>query len=138
MRTLITVFGEYACSGGKNHILPFYLHCSNYADLSYEERQKKGLPSSAKCRTDFLEELKRQIDLLENYKENQPEFEAPKKALDAISRNVPDGPQLDRLLRYEASLERALDRTLSQIERLQRMRLGHPVTPPIHLNVSSS
>jgi hypothetical protein len=35
--------------------------------------------------------------------------------------------ELDRLLRYEASLDRSFDRTLSQLERLQRMRLGQPV-----------
>jgi hypothetical protein len=44
------------------------------------------------------------------------------------SHNVPEAPQLDRLLRYEASLERAIDRTLTQLERLQRMRLGQPVS----------
>ncbi len=32
--------------------------------------------------------------------------------------------RLDRLLRYETSLEHALDRTLSQLERLQRRRDG--------------
>jgi hypothetical protein len=37
----------------------------------------------------------------------------------------PDAPAFDRLLRYEASLERSFDRTLGQLERLQRMRLGH-------------
>ena len=37
------------------------------------------------------------------------------------------GSELDYLLRYEASLERNFDRTLGQLERLQRMRLGHPV-----------
>jgi len=51
---------------------------------------------------------------------------------------VPDAPRLDCLLRYEASLERAIDRTLTQLERLQRMRLGQPVSSPIKLDVSSS
>ena len=43
----------------------------------------------------------------------------------------------EHLLRYEASIERAFDRTLSQIERAQRMRLGQPILPPIKLDVSS-
>ena len=51
--------------------------------------------------------------------------------------SIPDAPGLDRLLRYEASLERVFDRTLSQLERLQRMRLGQPVPPPFKLEVSS-
>jgi len=44
-----------------------------------------------------------------------------------LRRSIPDSHRLERLLRYEASLERAFDRTLSQLERLQRMRLGQPV-----------
>jgi hypothetical protein len=45
---------------------------------------------------------------------------------------------LDRLLSYEASLEKNFDRTLGQLERLQRMWFGHPVPPSINVNVSSS
>ncbi len=35
-----------------------------------------------------------------------------------------------------ASLERAFDHTLSQLERLQRMRLGQPVLPPVKVELS--
>ncbi len=38
---------------------------------------------------------------------------------------------VDRLQRYEGSLERSFDRTLSQLERLQRLRLGQPVLPAL-------
>jgi hypothetical protein len=44
-------------------------------------------------------------------------------------------PEWDLLLRYEATLDRAIDRTLAQLERYQRMRLGHPVPPPINVNL---
>jgi hypothetical protein len=40
------------------------------------------------------------------------------------------------LLRYGASLERSFDRTLNQLERAQRMRLGQPVPPPLNVNIS--
>ena len=53
---------------------------------------------------------------------------APKQKLEELCRNVPEAPRLDRLLRYEASLERAFDRTLNQLERLQRMRFA-PARP---------
>ena len=43
---------------------------------------------------------------------------------------------LDRLLRYEASIDRSLDRTLNQLEHLQRMRLGHAVPPPVKVELS--
>lgn len=46
-------------------------------------------------------------------------------------------PPLDLLLRYESSLERAFDRTLSQLERLQRIRKGQPVLPTLDVNVTT-
>lgn len=45
---------------------------------------------------------------------------------------------LDRFPRYETSIDRAFDQTLTQLERYQRMRLGQPVVPPIKLDISSS
>jgi hypothetical protein len=49
------------------------------------------------------------------------------------------GPQqLDLALRYDATLNRNIDRTLAQFERHQRMRLGQPVPPPINLNITAS
>ncbi len=41
------------------------------------------------------------------------------------------------LLRYEGGIERQFDRTLTQLERVQRMRLGQPVPPPVKLEVST-
>lgn len=43
----------------------------------------------------------------------------------------------DSVLRYEASIERAIERTLSQLERLQRTRKGQAVLPAIKVDVSS-
>lgn len=45
--------------------------------------------------------------------------------------------RLDSLVRYEAHLDRLFDRTLNQLERRQRMRLGQPVLPPLEVKVSS-
>ena len=42
---------------------------------------------------------------------------------------------LESLMRYEANLERAFDRILNQLERLQRIRQGQPVPPPMNLHV---
>jgi hypothetical protein len=47
-----------------------------------------------------------------------------------------DSSILDRFPRYEASIDRAFDRTLTQLERCQRMRLGEPVAAPIKLQIS--
>ena len=45
--------------------------------------------------------------------------------------------RLDHLVRYETSLERAFDRTLSQLERRQQMRLGQLTLPAIKVDISS-
>jgi hypothetical protein len=41
------------------------------------------------------------------------------------------------ILRYESYTLRDIDRTLGELERSQRMRLGQPVPPPIKLEVNS-
>lgn len=51
---------------------------------------------------------------------------------------VPSEEVSDRLLRYEAHLSREFDRTLTQLERLQRMRLGQPVLPKLEVQHSLS
>ena len=53
--------------------------------------------------------------------------------------SISDSTILNRFPRYEASIERGFDRTLTQLERIQRMRLGQPVAPPVKvdLNISS-
>jgi hypothetical protein len=48
-----------------------------------------------------------------------------------------DSAVLNRFPRYETSIDRAFDRTLVQLERLQRMRLGLPVAPPVKVDISS-
>jgi hypothetical protein len=58
-----------------------------------------------------------------------------RRQAEKLSRSVPENLQLDRLIRYEVHLNRDLDRTLSQIERVQRMRLGQPPVPRIELDL---
>gem|GEM_PF-3566822 len=41
------------------------------------------------------------------------------------------------LLPYEGGIERQFDRTLTQLERVQRMHLGQPVPPLAKLEVST-
>jgi hypothetical protein len=50
---------------------------------------------------------------------------------------VPPPEVLDRLLRYETTLERQLYRAMHQLERLQRRRLGEAVPAPAVLEVAS-
>ncbi len=49
---------------------------------------------------------------------------------------LPSSSVLGQPAPYEAAIERAFDRTLNSLERLQRMRLGHAVPPPLKLELS--
>jgi hypothetical protein len=49
---------------------------------------------------------------------------------------LPAPEVLDKILRYETKLERQMYRAMSQLERLQRMRQGEAVPPPMTLEVS--
>jgi hypothetical protein len=51
--------------------------------------------------------------------------------------SISDSSILNRFPRYEASIERGFDRTLTQLERIQRMRRGQSVPPPIKVDISS-
>jgi hypothetical protein len=78
------------------------------------------------------EEMERVLEL----KKRAEKTEARRMGYTRKTSLVPSAGVLDRLLRYEASLDRAFDRTLSQLERLQRMRLGHAVPPPVKVELS--
>jgi len=64
-------------------------------------------------------------------------FEALKAIHNLEVSRIPSMEVSDRLLRYEAHLSREFDKTLSQLERLQRIRKGQQVLPTIKLDLSS-
>jgi hypothetical protein len=138
-RILRSVYGDSALAASTYCSVPtYYAECLLDSRLTEQERLKKGCPTPEECKANFLEELEKQIKRLEGNAEKIATVTDPKEQLEATCRNVPEGPKLDRLLRYEASLERSFDRTLSQLERLQRMRLGQPVLPKIEVQHSLS
>jgi hypothetical protein len=65
------------------------------------------------------------------------EFPKPREVnfLESLNSTAPP-PKFDQLVRYEISLDRSIDRTLTQIERFQRIRLGQPVLPAIKITVN--
>ncbi len=107
------------------------------SNASEEERQREGYASPEQCKENILSEIDSEIRHLKRCQKAQASIEAERARLESLRRAVPESPALDRLLRYEASLERAFDRTLNQLERLQRMRLGQPVPPPVNVQLST-
>ncbi|SRR5712692_625487 len=63
--------------------------------------------------------------------------ETLKRRRDLATARVPSPEVFDRLLRHEAHLSREFNRTLSELERLQRTRKGQLVLPSLKVEVSS-
>jgi len=139
LRTLQMLYGDSAyyattyCS-----LVNYYLRCFDASRLIEQERIKKGCPTPEECKANFIKELENQVKTIETEKETLAKATDRKERLEADCLNVPEAPRLDRLLRYEASLERAFDRTLNQLERLQRMRLRLPVPQRVELQATVS
>jgi hypothetical protein len=115
-----------------------YKWCGQVAGLSADDRRRHGCPSLEECVSGLLKAIDDEISWLVNYKRERAQVDSRKIRLDRLRYSIPDSTSLDRLLRYETTLERALDRTLNQLERLQRIRLGQTVLPAIKLDISSS
>ena len=64
-------------------------------------------------------------------------FEREKLAEDAEARSfsLPSADATDKMLRYEAHVDRQLYRAMDQLERLQRRRKGENVPPPLNVNL---
>jgi hypothetical protein len=109
----------------------------NTSRVPAEERQRKGNATPERCKDQMLSEIDAEIGRLRDYREEQAGMELERTKLEILRRKVPESEKLDRLLRYETSLERAFDRALSQLERMQRLRRGQPIAPRIDVNVST-
>jgi hypothetical protein len=66
------------------------------------------------------------------------EIIAPERAEIKENLAIPSGPDLDRILRYEAAIQRQLAFALNQLERLQRARKGGEVPAPVSVQLSSA
>jgi hypothetical protein len=132
------IYGDPSVVRLREDLYQLYEGCFTTSQLPVEERLRKGFASPELCRMKILEAIDEEILHLKRVQEAHTSVQTARTQLEIVSRNVPDGPGLDRLLRYEASLERSFDRTLSQLERLQRMRLGQPVLPKLEVRHSLS
>ena len=130
------IYGESHQAHLRTNFYDWYLIWSDNAGASEAERASQGYTSADSCKQIAIEGIGEEIQRLKRYQKTQGAIEANRMKLEALRRCVPESPSLDRLLRYEASLERSFDRTLSQLERLQRMRRGQPVPPTLKVELS--
>jgi hypothetical protein len=72
------------------------------------------------------------INLLEEYAQQREKLEGE---AEAGSFSLPPADVTDKLIRYEAHIDRQLYRAMDQLERLQRLRRGEVVPPPLNVNL---
>jgi hypothetical protein len=130
------LYGDREVSRLGTDLYDMYETFLQVAKIPEEERERKEYFSPAGCRQIVLEQIDKEIRRIKRDQKARASIETARTQLEIQCRNVPDAPGLDRLLRYEASLDRAFDRTLIQLERLQRMRLGQSVVPPIQVSIT--
>jgi hypothetical protein len=73
--------------------------------------------------------------LLAELREQQAREDAHQQAVREAQRSLPDLDHALKLSRYEAALQRQIDRGLSDLERLQRLRGGDHVPAPLKVDV---
>jgi hypothetical protein len=106
------------------------------------EAKKEDLPSENGAdkqtetkNADVVAFIEHQLERIGEFKEYALYRE--KLALDAEARSfsLPPADATDKILRYEAHLDRQLYRAMDQLERLQRQRRGENVPPPLNINL---
>jgi hypothetical protein len=135
---LTKLYGGASRDNWQRTLLDSYQAWLRTAECSDEERQQHDYATPANCKKNFLEDIDDEIERLERYNRTHSRIVAEQKNLEERRQHVPLTPQFDHFVRYGASLERNFDRTLSQLERCQRMRLGEPVLPKLEVHHSLS
>ena len=133
---LKTIYGRADPNLTENTFFEEYITWYGVSTLPEKERQSKSLPSPAQCCKYVLLALRNEIHRLRDYGKTEVAVAAEKARVEVLRRSIPEGPGLEHLLRYETSLDRGIDRTLSQLERQQRMRRGQPVAPRIDVSLT--
>jgi hypothetical protein len=136
--TLKTIYGERSLTYSHDDLFEHYNTWKFHFDFPPKLSRLENFPPRKECKRLVMEEIDEELTRLKDLESKQASIEDSRAQAESLSRSVPENSTLDRLFRYETHLNRDFDRTLVQIERLQRMRLGQPVPPPINVNLSKS
>lgn len=108
-----------------NHVFTclhdIYAGAAATAKSSEQERQSHGYSTPAESKRRVLAAIGAEIAELERFRDAQAAVEAERSELEKGCRVVPEGPALEKLLRYKAAIERAIERDLAQLAKLQEL-----------------
>jgi hypothetical protein len=133
---LQTIYGEPSGLYAPQTLFDEYTAWASTARMTEEERAREGCATPDECKQCVLDAFDAEIERLKKDQADRESTVCNRRKIEILRLGIPDSRVLDRLLRYEASLERDFDRTLTQLERLQRIRKGQPPPPQLDINIS--
>jgi hypothetical protein len=116
----------------------FALQCSRAgppADKKEDRPSEKVVDPQTEQRADIGALIEDRLERISEFKLYASERENLAVDAEARSFSLPTAEATDKLLRYEAHLDRQLYRAMDQLERLQRQRKGESVLPPVNINL---
>jgi hypothetical protein len=126
--TLGRIYGARYEGRPAQDLFDSYLSCFGASKALEVERQRKGFQSREDCLKRFLAETEKEICRLEALAKQFPSVAAlaeepiQLETRETVGSALFDAAEMERLTRYEASIERAIHRTLEQLERVQQLR----------------
>ena len=107
-------------------------------DKAKEDPEHYGdTPPPEACKGMILKLIDEEKEKLEGLKEFIKQKEELETEATLCSLAIPEKEIVDKILRYETTIERQLYRAMNQLERFQRQRKGETVPPPISVDLSS-
>lgn len=97
----------------------------------------QNTPSPDERKKEMVSFLDSEIERLESLVAMLRVIDSRRSEYQRTAALVPAQGVVDRLLRYESHLNREFDRKLSQLERLQRARLGKPEPPRLVVDINA-
>jgi hypothetical protein len=104
----------------------FAMEADKLGNESVDLGLKKFMVAMIDAEINHLAELEKTLEVIDQVKMKY-------KTLAAV---IPCQEVSDHLLRYETHFSREIDRTLNQLERLQRIRKGQPPPPQLDVNIT--
>lgn len=84
----------------------------------------------------MIEMIDERLALINWFKRYNDEREKLQRDAEARTLSLPPAETTDKLLRYETHMDRKLYRAMDQLERLQRLRSGEKVPPPLSVHLA--
>jgi hypothetical protein len=133
MLTKIYGAGAFDCKGLRTS----YQKWSETAEVSDAERALNEYATPQECVGYFLSDVDDERRRLKAMHAESAQAERDRMKLAVTVRAIPRPERAELLPKYEAALERAFDRTLSQLDRIQRERRGQPQAPRVDVTIAT-